>query len=293
MGFASGSFAPKIVKKFLKSLACAGVLCIAGAFPGVADTILPFVLYSTTGTGGGGSSQYPNSLLTVDPASGTQQLVGQSGQAADLFWLTANPVNNILYGTGLEPNSGPLDESTLYTINPNSGAISGTVTLSQNVAAIAASAQGTLYGLSGNTLGTINTVTGQFSSVGTLSLSSGYFLEAMAFSPGGTLYGVTVKTVGGFDQQLITLNPATGATASVLGSLKGDFNVQDMTYAADGNIYATNFSYFLLKIDPQTLSNTAIGNGNIGDLAGIAAIAVCKPRRHYHGEQLYPCRSRP
>src|SRR6266446_1206931 len=174
MGFAS----------LLKSLVCAGVLCIAAAVPAFATNV---VLYATTGTGGGGSSQYPNSLLTVDPATGTQQLVGLSGQAVDLAWLTANPVNNILYGTGLWSTSRQLDESTLYTINPNSGAISGKVTLSQNVSAIAASPQGTLYGLSGNTLGTINTTTGQFSSVGTLSLSSGYFLEAMAFSPGGTL----------------------------------------------------------------------------------------------------------
>jgi len=47
-----------------------------------------------------------------------------------------------------------------------------------------------------------------------------------------------------------------------------------MTYAADGNIYATNFSFHLLKIDPQTLSNTDVGAGNVGDLGGIAAISV-------------------
>ena len=236
--------------------------------PSVESVPGKIVLYSTTV---GSSTQYPNSLLTVDPASGAQQLVGQPGQAAGLEWLTANPVNNMLYGTGLLTISGLVDESTLYIINPNSGAISGKVTLSQNVSAVAASPQGTLYGLSGNTLGTINTATGAFSFVGTLSLSPGYFLESMAFSPDGTLYGVTVTNVGALDQQLITLNPATGATASVLGSLQSQLNVGDITYAADGNIYATNFSYFLLKIDPQTLSNTAIGNGNIGDLGGIAA----------------------
>ncbi|MGA2591798.1 MAG: hypothetical protein ABSH32_17945 [Bryobacteraceae bacterium] len=219
-----------------------------------------FILYSTTSTGGGGYS-----LLRVGPTTGAQHLVGQSGQAADLSFLTANPVSNVLYGTAY-------DSGVLYTIDPKSGAISGEVTLSQNVSTIAASANGTLYGLSGNTLGTINTTTGQFSPVGTLSLRSGYFLVAMAFSPGGKLYGVTLTDVGGFDQQLITLNPATGATTRDLGSLTSDYNVGDITYAADGYIYATNFSSALLKIDPRTLSNTVIGSGNIGALGGIAAL---------------------
>jgi hypothetical protein len=237
-------------------------LAIAGqSFPVIQAPLINFVLYSTTYPGSGTS---PNSLLTV-ATSGAQQLVGQPGQAASLLWLTANPVDSLLYGTG--PGG-----STLYTINPNSGAISGTVTLSQSVGAIAASAQGTLYGLSGNTLGTINTATGQFSSVGTVSLAPGYNLEGMAFSPGGTLYAVTV-TFGTFDQQLITLDPATGAVVSDLGSL-GGLDVGDITYAPDGNIYGTNFSYYLLKIDPQTLSNTAVGNGTFGGLGGIAAISV-------------------
>jgi hypothetical protein len=239
-----------------------------GVVPTVADTV-PFALDSTTL---GAYSNYPNSLVTVDPAGGTQQLVGQPGQAAGLSWLTADPIDGMLYGTGAYINSGtPLDEGTLYAINPNSGAVSGTVSLSQNVSAIATSPKGVLYGLSGNALRTINAATGQFSSVGTLSLSPGYYLAGMAFSPGGTLYGVA----GGLlNQQLITIDPATGAMASDLGSLTGAFDVGDITYAADGNIYASNFSYALLKIDPQTLSNTFVGFGNVGDLGGIAAVAA-------------------
>lgn len=259
------------MKTLLKSLACAGFIYIAGAASAFATS---FVLYSTTVST---NSLDSNSLVTVSPASGTQQIVGQPGQAAFLLWLTADPANNKLYGTGLSAISGPVNESTLYTLNPNTGTIAGNLTLSQDVATIAASPQGLLYGLSGNTLGTINAATGQFSSVGTVSLASGYFLEAMAFSPGGTLYGVTLKSVGGFDQQLITLDPATGATVSDLGSLNGDFNVDDIAYAADGNIYASNFSYALLKIDPQTLSNTTVGFGDIGALGGIAAVSVSTP----------------
>jgi hypothetical protein len=230
-----------------------------------------FVLYSTVGNVNS-HSEYPNSLITVDPTTGTQQLVGQSGQAIDVAWLTADPVNNLLYGTGLESTDS---ESTLYTINPNSGTISGQVTLSQSVSTIAASPQGTLYGLSGNTLGTINTATGEFSPIGTLSLASGYGLQAMTFSPAGILYGVEENGQSGtaFNQQLITLNPANGATVSDIGSLGTD-NIEDITYAPDGNIYATNFSYGLFKIDPQTASNTLIGFGTIGDLDGIAAIAA-------------------
>ena len=145
-----------------------------------------FVLYSTVGNVGS-YSEYPNSLITVNSTTGAQQLVGQSGQSANVAWLTADPVNNVLYGTGLESSDS---ESTLYAINPNSGVVSGQVTLSQSVSTIAASPQGALYGLSGNTLGTINATTGEFSPVGTLSVASGYFLQAMTFSPGGMLYGV-------------------------------------------------------------------------------------------------------
>jgi hypothetical protein len=228
-----------------------------------------FVLYSTVGNVGS-YSEYPNSLITVNPATGSQQLVGQSGQAVALIWLTADPVSNVLYGTGLVSSDS---ETTLYTINPNSGSLSGQVTLSQSVSAIAASPQGTLYGLSGTTLGTINTTTGQFSAVGTVSLASGYSLDSMTFSPAGVLYGVEENSQGGaaFNQQLLTLNPANGAIVSDIGSL-GSYNVGDITFAPDGNIYATNFSYGLLKINPQTASNISVGGGSIGDLQGIAAV---------------------
>jgi hypothetical protein len=73
---------------------------------------------------------------------------------------------------------------------------------------------------------------------------------------------------------LITLDPATGAMASDLGSLKSGYDVGGMTYAADGNIYATNYSSYLLKIDPHTLSTTLVGRGNIGDLNGLAAASI-------------------
>ena len=230
-----------------------------------------FVLYSTVGNVGS-SSLYPNSLITVNPATGSQQLFGQSGQAIAVIWLTADPVNNLLYGTGLE---GPESENTLYTIDPSSGSLSSQVTLSQNVSEIAASPQGVLYGLSGTTLGTINTTTGAFSAVGTVSLASGYLLDAMTFSTGGVLYGVEENNQSGtaFNQQLLTLNPANGAIVSDIGSL-GSYNVGDITYAPDGNIYATNFSSSLLKINPQTASNILVGVGSIGDLDGIAAVAT-------------------
>ncbi len=231
-----------------------------------------FILYSTVGNVGGVYSLYPNSLVTVDPASGTQQLVGQPANAVNVAWLAANPVNNLLYGTGLLSTNSDV---TLYAIDPSSGAVSSQVTLSQSVSAIAVSPQGALYGRSGNTLGTINSATGQFSPLGTLSLASGYFLEAMTFSQQGTLYGVEENGQSGaaFSQHLITLNPANGALMSDIGSL-GSYVVEDITYAQDGNIYATNFSYALLKIDPQSASNTLIGLGNIGDLEGIAALAA-------------------
>jgi len=258
----------------MKCLACAGLFCLAA--PGFAGPA-GFVLYSTTG--GEAQGLDPNSLLNVDPASGAQKLAAQSGQAADLNWLTANPVNGLVYGTGLLPSQYPggVDESTLYAINPNSGAIIAKVSLSQNAGPIAASPQGTLFGVSvSGSLGTVNTATGQFSSVGTLSIKSGYYLESIAFSPSGTLYGV-VQKISGPGQQLITFDPATGAMLSDLGTLKGDLSIGDITFAPDGNIYATNFGYDLVKIDPQTLAATLVGFGGIGPLDGIASISVSSP----------------
>ena len=241
------------------------ISCLVGVGPIFAGPIL----YSTTF---GTTSPNANSLITVNAANGTQQLVGLPGQTTAVGWLTADLVDNLLYGT--------TGSETLYVINPNSGATSGTVTLSLPVSAIAASAQGTLYGLAFGTLGTINTATGQFSSVGALSLGPGYRLEAMAFSPGGTLYGVTVNDAP-FSQQLITLNPATGATSSNLGSFTSTLNIGDITYASDGYIYATNYSYALLKIDPTALSISVVGFGSIGAPDGIAATSVPEPRTLY------------
>ncbi len=259
---------------FMKCLACAGLFCMAvPVFAGPTG----FVLYSTTGVEAQG--QDTNSLLNVGPATGAQKLAGNAGQAADLDWLTANPVNGLVYGTGLLPSQLPglVDESTLYAINPNSGAISVKVSLSQNAGPIAASPQGTLFAVSvSGSLGTVDPATGQFSPVGKLSIKPGYYLESIAFSPNGTLYGV-VKQISGPGQQLITFDPATGAMLSDLGSLISDFAIGDITFAPDGSIYATNFGYDLVKIDPQTLVATLVGFGGIGPLDGIASISVSSP----------------
>ena len=50
----------------------------------------------------------------------------------------------------------------------------------------------------------------------------------------GVLYGVEENGQGGaaFNQQLLTLNPANGATLSVIGNL-GAYNVEDISYAPD------------------------------------------------------------
>jgi hypothetical protein len=128
---------------------------------------------------------------------------------------------------------------------------------------------GVLYGVFGGMeLRTVDPSTGQTTLVAGISGAGAGMLEALAFSPGGTLYSV------GSDR-LFTLDPET-AVLSLIGSL----NVSDidcLTYGLDGFLYGTDslvgYQADLYRIDPVTAHLDIVGNTAVYEVNGIAAVA--------------------
>jgi hypothetical protein len=132
---------------------------------------------------------------------------------------------------------GMATSSSLYTINPNTGAVQstiGTVMLAGSPVTISGLSfdptDGVLFGTtnSGATtrLVTINPATAQATSVGTVGLS----FQGLGFSPGGVLYGYSKAGITGNanfpKESLYTFNTTTGAATlvgpSVFASTQGD-----------------------------------------------------------------------
>jgi hypothetical protein len=114
----------------------------------------------------------------------------------------------------------------------------------------------------------INLATASISDIGNIAGSA--LVTGIAFSPQGTLFAVAVNE-SPFEQFLDTVNPmnATVTSSKPTGSA---LNIGDIDYAPDGYLYGTNFSWYLLRIDPTTGNETGVGFGNLGALGGIASL---------------------
>jgi len=214
--------------------------------------ITPVILYSTTCSTGG--SGIPNTLITVDYNTGTQNALGTTGQTQEQYSLDRDPVSGLLFGVN---GSG-----TLFKIHPKTGVTSVAFTIPSSVSAIAFSPTGQLYALSQGTLGVINLSNGNFTENGDIP---GHIVS-IVFSPQGTLYAIAAS---GSPNSLLTLDPAT-ATILTNKSIMGNYTVGDIAYGPDNYIYGTNYSWALLKIDPATGDTKNIGFGNLGALCGLS-----------------------
>jgi hypothetical protein len=141
--------------------------------------------------------------------------------------------------------------------------------------AIAFAKDGTLWGVTGlpgqaQTLGIIHLNTGRFTPVLSIPTTGQAepFVTGIAISSNGTLYGFSENEIPPDDEIMFTFDTKTKTLLSEQ-SLNSDYAIGDVTCASNGFIYATNYSYALLKIDLKTHTVT---NGSVGDLGSIAAV---------------------
>ena len=219
-----------------------------------------FIMYSvTTATGG---SAVPGTLITVDSLSGVQKVAGWLGETAEQFSLALDPSSGLLFGVNAAINPGEV-----VKIDPALGGSVDAVAFPQTIQAVAFSPAGQMYAILGTrTLGVIDMSKGTITEVG--DIAGGDAIISLDFRSDGTLFAVVVSSQP-FKQFIITVNPTTAAVTSSVQA--GQLNIGDIACAPDGYIYATNFSWTLLRINPATGSVVAVGQGNLGALGGLAA----------------------
>jgi len=91
----------------------------------------------------------------------------------------------------------------------------------------------------------------------------------MHLSAAGVLYAVYGKAAP-FARTLVSIDAASMSVLQEQGI--GNFNVGDLDHAPDGQLYHSNFSHALIRLDPSTGVQSVVGFGAIGALGGIASV---------------------
>jgi hypothetical protein len=129
---------------------------------------------------------------------------------------------------------------------------------------IALDSHGTLYGVSGTSLYTVDTKTGAASRVAPLSV----VLSALDFAPDGTLYAA-----GG--DSLFTIDPKTGELQKVATYPPGYFSSGDLAVIGSRLLATVNSEAgendSLLSIDLETFDETLVGSTGFRKIYGLAA----------------------
>ena len=140
-------------------------------------------------------------LYSIAPQSGATTLLGRMPTVmSDLATY-----NGVLYAISYQPFGG---SSVLYTINPNNGSGSAIGSAGPTLNALCFNQTGTLYAAGSDSLYTINTATGQATLVGSGTGAGVYNSSGdLMFDFSGNLY---LTSVGASDDQLFALDPSSG-----------------------------------------------------------------------------------
>jgi len=173
------------------------------------------LLYGITGS----SLTSPNSFVIVDPDTARVTYVG-------------GPFSSRLSDIAIDPDTFTIyaisgSSKYFYTVDKRTGEdtkIGNTETYPSRGGGFTADWRGVLYGTNDKTLYTYDNVTGEATAVGGTNLE--LFVCALAFSPGGVLYGI--EGGGGGDDSvrqrwLVTIDADTGAAVE-LGETVGNLN---------------------------------------------------------------------
>jgi len=116
---------------------------------------------------------------------------------------------------------------------------------------------------------TIDVTTGMVTLVGSTGQPG---VQALAFSPDGTLFGWDIR------RGLATINTSTGLATLVNPGFKPDVvdhNIQGMAFAPDGTLLGARESLFTINV--KTGIPTLIGSGGYSDIRGLAFIKGSQP----------------
>lgn len=173
------------------------------------------LLYGITGS----SPTSPNSLVIVNPRNAQVLYVGGpfSSRLSD---IAIDPMTFIAYGiSGSSKYFYIVDKETGLTTKTGN-----TDTYPARGGGFTADSKGFLYGTNDRTLYTYDKITGEATAVGDTNLE--LFVNALAFSPSGVLYGsegAGCSDCSDRERWLVVIDSVTGAAVE-LGSTVGDLN---------------------------------------------------------------------
>lgn len=218
-------------------------------------------------------NQFDANLYRVDTdALVTPELVGQVTFGTDVIEL-ATASSDRLYTFDRAFN-------TVITISSADASILNTASLDRNIPLNprgfdVSPTDGQLYGVfPGLELRTIDPATGVTTLV--TALIGVNTIEAIAFSPDGTLYAAASPT-GNMGTHLYTINSVSGVL-SLIGSM--GLEIDTLGYASDGFLYGAISGpgrRILYRIDPDTALRTVVGDTGVNSIVGITEPAVEPP----------------
>jgi hypothetical protein len=245
------------------------------------------ILYGGLGGHNNGDSTNDGSLAFVNPTTGAVSVIGHPAGVARISGLAFDLSDSLFAATqiagGFPPPPGPTGASMLLSLNPATGAILGSHTLSDGTNGISIAdlavqpGTGTLFGIRGaqdglngeGLLYTINVTTGLATLVG----DTGHFFGSIAFAPNGTLYmsSADLDFVTGnlINIGLRRINPANAANVSFVPTV--DFFGALAIRPEDSVIFGGNGDQAqLFTVNPTTGAETLLGSTGrtfVGDLA--------------------------
>jgi len=254
--------------RILLVVAALGVVAHAGPMVYSVDTSSDDLSTFDLATGIG------TSIGALDPSrEGTGQF--QDNRYATPISLAVNPLNGEIWvrnNTKSVNPAGLTSTGDLITVNATTGAATLVLTGS-SVIRLAFAPDGTLYGLSGNQVGTVDLGTGAFTSLGFSSV----FGYGLAVDPTGTLlYGVSgggllsVTDLGTHVTTTIgTLSPSVG----ILGAIEFD----PVTGILWGSAFGGSSSFFQIDTTNAAVSNVVTVSGPIFSSQGFGFVEGSAP----------------
>jgi hypothetical protein len=235
----------------------------------------------------------PNSLFTVDGATGTATLVGPSGLGGKISAIAVDPADGTLYGI----SGSATTAASLIRIDPATGAATivgplvGMGFASGGSDALVFGTDGTLYaggwagGFAGGSLLTLDKETGAVLSLKETDITAcpngipdtrPAHIAGLARAPDGMLWVSRGNNCGG--GQLHKIDPATGGFTATLLLSDPEVAITDIAFGPSGTLYGsvgqagTSIAgNQLVSIDTVSGTITAIGPfGNGEKIAGLA-----------------------
>ena len=216
------------------------------------------------------SSQAPDQLLSIDPATGSGTLIGDMTTSLTPFGLSDRGMELYTFDRSSDGNSvvrlDPTTGNTMYKVAINPPGITG-----EGGIAFRSDGTGFLTSCSNQygDLWSFDLTLGSSTYIGAFQPS----MDGLDFSPGGVLYGLEQGT-GSSTYKLYTIDQTT-ATPILVGdtgvTISG--SVAGITFTPDGTLYAA-LNNDLYTLNPGTGAATLIGPIGFTGISGLTVLAT-------------------